>query len=501
MARAALPLAGCYAILGMNGAQRPAGPAGGASGCQNPRELRNVAKEYDFTPQRVPPIHTPWRRIQTEIPAPGSVSVLEALARAEPIAMRGQPPIVWDHATGFQVYDAFGNCWIDWSSGVLITNAGHGRQEICDAIAGQAAQRLLTTYCFPSQERARLVERLTGLLPDPLKKVFLLTTGSEAVECAIKLCRAWGVRHGGRAKNVIVSFEKGFHGRTLGSQQAGGIPALKEWIVNLDPGFVQAPFPDGFWTRDTSFDLFERSLRESGVEPQNVAGVLMETYQGGTSAFAPPAYAQRLRDWCHGHGALLVFDEVQAGFGRTGTLWGFEHYGVVPDVACFGKGISSSLPISAVAGRAEVMDQFGPGSMTSTHSGNPVCCAAALASIELILREGLVANSARLGAYLHARLREIQLPHPQIGAVLGRGLVAGFVCIHPESGQPDGELAWEIVRRAIEKGVLLFSPVGYNGSTVKIAPPLCIHEEALRDSLDAFEEAVNEILARAEVAS
>ena len=459
-----------------------------------------MTKEYDLTPKRVPHIRTPLRRIQTEIPAPGSLAALETLARWEPLAMRGQPPILWDHASGFQVYDAFGNCWIDWSSGVLIANAGHGRQEICDAISRQAAKSLLTSYCFPNLERAQLVERLAGLLPEPLKKVFLLTTGSEAVECAIKLCRAWGVTHGGRAKHVIVSFEKGFHGRTLGSQQAGGIPALKEWIVNLDPGFVQVPFPDGFWTKDTSFDLFERSLRDSGGDPASVAGVLMETYQGGTSAFAPPAYAERLRDWCRRHGALLVFDEVQAGFGRTGTLWGFEHYGVVPDLATFGKGISSSLPISAVAGRPEVTDQFGQGSMTSTHSGNPVCCAAALASIELIVGERLAAQAAQLGALLHARLCEIQQPHPEIGAVLGKGLVAGFICIHPDSGQPDGDLAWKIVQRSIEKGVLLFSPVGYNGSTVKIAPPLCITEEALLESLAAFEEAVGESLVRPEAA-
>ena len=149
--------------------------------------------------------------------------------------------------------------WIDWSSGVLITNAGHGRQEIVDAIARQAPSQLLTNYCFPSEIRSRLVERLSGLLPEPLKKVFLLTTGSETVECAIKLCRTHGLKAGGRAKHVIVSYDKAFHGRTLGSQQAGGIPSLKEWIVNLDPGFVQIPFPDGFRTPDTSFDLFERA--------------------------------------------------------------------------------------------------------------------------------------------------------------------------------------------------------------------------------------------------
>ncbi|MGA3044604.1 MAG: aminotransferase class III-fold pyridoxal phosphate-dependent enzyme, partial [Bryobacteraceae bacterium] len=269
------------------------------------------------------------------------------------------------------------NQWIDWSSGVLIANAGHGRQEIVDAIAAQASAHLLTNYCFPSEIRARLVEKLVSILPEPLKKVFLLTTGSEAVETAIKLCRTHGVKSGGRSKNVIVSFDNAFHGRTLGAQQAGGIPALKEWIVNLDSGFMQVPFPDGYRTPDTSFALFERSLRENSIEPQNVAGVILETYQGGSAAFAPPAYMRDLRSWCTGHKALLVCDEVQAGFGRTGTLWGFEHYGIVPDLALFGKGISSSLPLAAVAGRPDVMDLQPAGSMTSTHTGNPVCCAAA----------------------------------------------------------------------------------------------------------------------------
>jgi acetylornithine/succinyldiaminopimelate/putrescine aminotransferase len=163
--------------------------------------------------------------------------------------MQGQPPVVWDRAEGFQVWDPYGNCWIDWSSGVLITNAGHGRKEIVEAIKQQADSKLLANYCFPSEIRTRLVERLASILPEPLKKVFLLTTGSEAVECAIKLCRTHGVKVGGRSKHVIISFEKSFHGRTLGSQQAGGIPALKEWIVNLDAGFVQAPFRTGFALR------------------------------------------------------------------------------------------------------------------------------------------------------------------------------------------------------------------------------------------------------------
>ena len=421
--------------------------------------------------------------------------VIEKLHRFEPIAMRGQPPILWDHAEGFQVFDKSGNCWIDWSSGVLITNAGHGRQEIIDAIVRQAQSKLLTNYCFPNAVRAELVERLAWLMPEPLKKVFLLTTGSETVECAIKLCRTHGVKVGGRAKNVIVSFDKSFHGRTLGSQQAGGIPSLKEWIVNLDKGFVQVPFPDGFRTPDTSFDYFQKCLNELGVAAANVAGVILETYQGGSASFAPREYMQALRKWCDGHKAMLVLDEVQSGFGRTGTLWGFEHYGIVPDLATFGKGISSSLPISAVIGRPDVMDLHPSGSMTSTHTGNPICCAAALASINLVVKENLAENSRAMGEILHKRLHKMKDQYPQFGFVDGKGLVAGVACVRPGTKEPDGDLAWRIVEKSIEKGVLMFSPVGLGGGTVKICPPLVINDAALNESLDAFEDATREAIA------
>jgi 4-aminobutyrate aminotransferase/(S)-3-amino-2-methylpropionate transaminase len=448
-----------------------------------------MAREFPLTPAAIPPVDTKLRRIVTQLPVPESLATLEKLHRHEPLAMRGQPPVVWDHAEGFQVYDAYGNCWIDWSSGVLITNAGHGRREIIDAIVRQANSGLLTNYAFPSEIRSRLVERISALLPRPLEKVFLLTTGSETVECAIKLSRARGLKSGGRAKNIIVSYADAFHGRTLGSQQAGGIPSLKEWIGNLDPGFVQIPFPDGFRNTDTSFDGFERSLREHDVDPQNVAGVLMETYQGGSAAFAPPEYMRALRQWCNQQQALLILDEVQAGFGRTGTLWGFEHYGIVPDLALFGKGISSSLPLAAVVGTAEIMDSQAIGTMTSTHTGNPVCCAAALASIDLVVNEKLAANACKVGNVLHGRLREIQNRFPKIGVVQGRGLVAGMACVKDGPAIPDGDLAFEIVRHCYERGVLMFAPVGFGGGTVKIAPPLVITEEAVLESTAVLEEA------------
>jgi 4-aminobutyrate aminotransferase-like enzyme len=210
---------------------------------------------------------------------------------------------------------------------------------------------------------------------------------------------------------------------------------------------------------------------------------------------------QALRQWCSEHNALLVCDEVQAGFGRTGKLWGFEHYGIVPDLALFGKGLSSSLPISAVAGRADVMDMHPAGSMTSTHTGNPVCCAAALASIELVVKEKLTENARKVGAVLHDRLHELQSRFPQIGRVDGKGLVAGVACVRPGTQEPDGDLAWEVVERCIENGVLMFSPVGFGGATVKIAPPLVINEAAILEGIsvlqEVFSEAVNKRTAAA----
>ncbi|HWI57581.1 MAG TPA: aminotransferase class III-fold pyridoxal phosphate-dependent enzyme, partial [Bacillota bacterium] len=202
---------------------------------------------------------------------------------------------------------------------------------------------------------------------------------------------------------------------------------------------------------------------------------------------------RRLAHWCREHKVLLIFDEVQAGFGRTGKFWAFEHYGVVPDLICCGKGISSSLPLSAVIGRTEILDQFPPGSMTSTHTGNPVCCAAALASLDQILSRNLTANAARLGPILEAGLRAIQQRHPEvIGHYSSRGLVGGLQMTQPGKKEPNHDLAHRIIERCFHKGLLFFAPVGAWGQTVKIAPPLTIPEEALREGLSVLTEAVDE---------
>ncbi len=455
-----------------------------------------MGKEFSITPREVARVETKYRRIVTPLPHPDSVPILEQLRKFEPISMRGQPPLVWDRAEDIFVYDPYGNRWLDWSSGVLVTNAGHAAPEVCQAILHQVQKPLLHHYVFPSAERATLVAALAGVAPEGLHKVFLLTTGSEATECAIKLSRAHGLQVGGKQKIGIVGFERGFHGRTLGAQQAGGLAAQKAWIVNEDPAILNAPFPDGYWQSNTSFDTFLHTLDRQGFKPENIAGVLMETYQGVGPDFAPVEYVRRLADWCREHQVVLVFDEVQAGFGRTGKFWAFEHYGVTPDLICCGKGISSSLPLSAVIGRESIMDQFGPGSMTSTHTGNPVCCAAALASLGKILRENLTAKAAGGEPVLLAGLRSIQARHPEVvGHFTARGLVGGLQMVKPGPREPDPDLAHSIIERCFHKGLLFFAPVGAWGQTVKIAPPLTIPCEALEEGLAVLAEAVDEAVA------
>ncbi|MBN1591002.1 MAG: aspartate aminotransferase family protein [Pirellulales bacterium] len=453
-----------------------------------------VLGEQDVAPREVPAVETKYRCIQTPIPVPESIPILRQLRRHEPASMSGQPPIVWDRAEDCQVFDLWGNVWLDWSSGVLVANAGHNHPRIARAMIEQIEYGLTHNYCFPSALRARLVERLVQLSPPGLDKVFLLTTGSEAIECALKLARTRGRKLRGDDKITIVTFERAFHGRTLGAQMAGGIPELKQWIVNLDPNMVQVPFPDGFrGGPETSFDGFLRSLDQQGIRPEQVAGVMSETYQGGGASFAPPEYIERLRAWCDEHAVVLILDEVQAGFGRTGRFWGFEHYGIVPDLICCGKGITSGMPLAAVIGRPEVMDLFGSGSMTSTHTGNPVCVAAALANLDVLAEEDLVENAREMGEILHAGLRRIAGRFSRhVGAVHGRGLVAAAHMVVPGGTEPNADLARQVVTRSVEKGLLLFNPIGYGGASIKIAPPLCMTEEPLREALGVFEEALGE---------
>ena len=451
-----------------------------------------ASQAFSVEPIEVPRVETTNRRIVTPLPVPESVPILEKLRTCESRSMQGQPPVLWHQAEGVHVSDRWGNKWLDFSSGVLVTNAGHGRTKMKEAIVEAAQRPLIHNYCFPTEGRTELTSKLVELAPDTLDTVFLLTTGSEATECAFKIARTCGQAISSR-KVAFLSFNSGFHGRTLGAQMIGGVPALKEWIPNVDKDIHVIPFPGDFRHPDTSFEVFERTVAEAGVDPEDVCGVICETYQGQGANFMPAEYAQKLRKWCTDHRALLIWDEIQAGFGRTGTLWGFEHYGdAVPDLMCLGKGISGGMPLSAVVGRKEVMDIYGPGEMTSTHTGNPICVAAAIASIEIILEEKLVERAKEMGDILQAEARRIGEKHEEIGHVDGKGLVAAIQFVTPGTKDPNNPLAHQIVELCFHRGLLMFAPVGVGGGAIKINPPLCIHEDQLREGLSVLEGAIDE---------
>jgi len=452
--------------------------------------------KYDLNPVEVPTVKTKYRRIRTKLPVPESLPVFQALQGSEPQSMMGQPPVVWDRAEGFQVMDRWGNVWIDWSSGVLITNAGHGRKEICKALEAALKKPLLSTYVFVHEKRAELTRALQALAPDPPNyQVFLLTTGSEAIENAIKLAKTYALDKYGEKKRYIVGFQNAFHGRTLGAQLAGGIPALKRWIVDEGRTFVQVPFPDGYKNEDISFELFLKTLKKLKVKPGKIAGVITESYQGMGPDFLPVEYAQGLQSFCREHDIVMMFDEVQSGFGRTGKMFCYEHYGIKPDMIICGKGISSSLPLSAVIGRKEIMGLYAPGSMTSTHSASPLPVVAAVENLKIIQRERLVEHTAEMESVLMPGLAEIQGKYgDRLGCLHGKGLVAGIQAVKAGTKQPDAATAQAINLKCLHKGVLMFAPVGVGGECIKIAPPLVISEDALRESIDVLAEACDEVL-------
>jgi len=454
--------------------------------------------EYSLEPVDVPPVSSRYRTICTKLPVPESLPLFETLAQGETPAAWGQPPLVWHRAEGFQVSDRWGNTWIDWSSCVVVTNAGHGHPAIKDALRAKIDQGLLASFMFVHESRARLIKVLQNLSPEPKGyRVFLLSTGSEAIENCIKLAKTYAIQKHGRAKNVIVSFNNSFHGRTMGAQLAGGMEGQKDWLSERDPCFVQVPFPDGYKNEDTRFDLFLETLDQAGIAPKNVAAVITETAQGVGPDFMPVEYAQNLERFCRTHDALLILDEVQAGFGRTGKMFAFEHLGITPDLIACGKGITSSLPLSAVIGRSDIMTLYAPGSMTVTHAASPLCVDAAIANIQVIQEERLVENSARLGEHLLGELRRIQAKYPeQLGCVNGQGLWAGIQIVRPGTKDPDPQTAFEINLRCFHKGLLMFAPVGIAGECIKIAPPLSITQDALDESIGVLAEVIDEIVAK-----
>jgi len=444
-------------------------------------------------------IETKYRRIVEAFPTPDSEPIFETMRHCEPRSVDTQVHILWNSAEGSLIADANGNQWIDFTSGIIVANAGHGHPRIRQALREQLDKPLLHAYLFATQARADLVRKLIKITPSNLEKAFLLSTGSEAIECAIKISRLWGMKQSPQ-KRVIISFDNSFHVRTMGSQLLCSADEPKAWITP-DPDICQIPFPrcsECPWGRDR-YDHCGREclkkgfgrLRDEGIDLERITSFVVEGYQGIRGPiFWPDDYLQALQAWCREHGSLIIVDEIQSGFGRTGKLFAYQHHGIEPDLVCCGKGISSSLPLSTVLGRAEIMDTPDPGAMTSTHTGNPLCCAATLASIEVLQEENLIDEAARKGAIVAEHLDAITKAHSErIAMITGRGLVFGVFFVDPATGKPDIDMANTVTEQAIGKGLMLF--VTHNG-TIKLAPPLSIPDDVLTEGLDVIAETIEE---------
>jgi 4-aminobutyrate aminotransferase/diaminobutyrate-pyruvate transaminase/4-aminobutyrate aminotransferase/(S)-3-amino-2-methylpropionate transaminase len=444
-------------------------------------------------------VYTRWRRIRTAIPAPESVPWIERLRRAEPVSMAGMPPILWHEAEGFLVRDPYGNQWIDLTSGIVLANAGHAHPRIVEAIRSAAGRRLLATYAFPSEERLLLVERLAALAPMPDAKAILYSSGTEASECAVMLMRRHGQQRR-RDKVGILSLAGNYHGRTLAAQLASGTPQPGEWIERERVDHYQIPAPNCLrcpWGRAgyehcgaACFQAGLDALAARGLDLDRIAGIILEPVPGWTTLPIPADFAAAAAAWAREHEALLAFDEIQCGCGRTGKFFGGEYLGITPDLIVLGKGLSSSLPVSAVVGGRELMDRPLPGEMSSTHGGNPVCAAAALANLQILVDEGLIEAGARTGAAVLERLRLLQSEFPsRVRAVQGVGLFISIHLVKPGTDEPAVELADGIAQEAVRRGVLMFTTGrGY----LKFTPPLCIDLDAALEAAAVIHDCLAE---------
>jgi len=448
------------------------------------------------TPVATRPVETANRRIVTPLPVPDSLAILADLEACETRAMHGQMPIVWDRAKDFQVWDRWGNCWIDFTSTIFVANAGHANDHVLAALRQVIDGELLHSYNYATEIRARYLKALIAATPACAAKAYLMTTGTEATEAALRLMRLHGRQHG--KGPGVVAFDGSYHGRTLGAAQLGGNADSRRWIGYDAPHVHHFAFPFAHAGDNTdwaaAFEAELDRLRARGIDPaRDLCGLLLESYIGWAAAFFPRDYVQAAARFAREHDILLAFDEVQSGFGRTGRLFAYEHYDVEPDLICCGKGIGSGLPLSAVLGRAALLDLPDTGLLSSTHSANPLACAAGLATLEEFARRDLAAAAASKGELLLARLRDLQQRFPdRIARVNGRGLVAAIILRTPGSGAPDGLFASRICEEAMRRGVLF---VHTGRESIKFGPPLTITEAAIAEGMDVLAEVMAELAA------
>jgi len=438
--------------------------------------------------------NTELPRIVVPPPGPKARRILEADARWITPSYSRQVPIVWDRAEDCAVFDVDGNAYIDFTSGIIVANVGHSHPRVVKAIQQQSA-RVMTCYDAVTNERRMLLEKLATLLPGDDWRMILLTTGSESVEAAIKLARLYTGRH------EIIGFHGGFHGRTYGSMSVGGSTGTKRGFGPLAPGFLHAPYGYcyrcAFGKEYPSCDLHCVKYLDWLLMTESsgdVAAIVTEPYLGGGGyVVPPPGYAEAIRAFCDKHGLLLIYDEVQSSFGRTGKMFAFENFNLVPDILCVAKGFTSSVPASAMIARKTVMEALAQDSMSSTHGGNPLSCAAALASIEVLEEEKLCEKAQATGWYMLQAFREMQEAHPLIGDVRGLGMAIGVeLVLDRKTKEPAPEPTHNIVLRVFEKGLLMIPPKAMFDNVLRINPPLTIRRDLVDKALKIIEETLSE---------
>lgn len=433
---------------------------------------------------------------ERDVPGPNSKKLLAISKQYEPPCMADQVPLVWDHGEGVRVWDVDGNEYIDFTSGVLVTNLGHSHPHHVEAIRKQAG-RLMNCYSFPTPERVTLSQRLTDALPGNLDKIFLLTTGAEATEAAMRIAKRYTGRH------EILSFYGGFHGRTYGPMSAAGNKGTKRKFGPQLPGSVIAPFPyfyRDFYQSETEEECGERCIANldriiDSTTTGDLGAVITEPYQGGAGFIFPPAgWLKKLEKWARDRDLLLILDEVQSSFGRTGKMFALEWDDLRPHMLALGKGIGSGMPASALAGESEIFDCMSPGEMSSTTGGNPLASAASLAVLDVMEQEKLPENALRIGTYMKARFQELKDKYEILGDVRGQGLVMGLEFVtDKESRTPSPETTLSVMLNAARRGLLL-GRVGLYGNVVRIAPPLVISEEEAGAGVDIIDKVLSDDL-------
>jgi len=393
----------------------------------------------------------------------------------------------WSHGIGHRLYDTDGKAYLDFANGIAVSALGHRHPAVTRAIHEQVDKLIVPTAAMGfSEPVVRLAAELAATFPAPLDTVMFLNSGSEAIEAALKLAR----RTTGRAG--IVAFLGGFHGRTFGAASVTSSALnYRAGYEPLLPGVHLLPFPaayrdyDGDEDRATNACLAAlEELVRTTIPAESIASILIEPVQGEGGYYpAPVRFLQALREFSTAHGIVLIADEVQTGYGRTGKMWSFEHAGIVPDVVCVAKAIANGLPLSAIVSRRELQVRWGRSAHGSTYGGNPVACAAALAVLATIQSEDLVANAAARGAELSRGLEAMAAEDPRIGDVRGLGLMIGVELVKDRATRaPDGDLASALMAGCADAGLLVLS-CGRDHNVIRLIPPIDVTPEEVGEAL------------------